>query len=589
MAKTARRNDEQYRYEKALADAICHDMPISYGDAERINLSLISDDKHKRIISTFKDLYQEPTSQPTNKQIADDIHTSMLQAGYSAPDADKEADDIEELVGRKRQPNISLIADAIGFFTTDTTKPTYLHLVSDQESPVAYDSLLDLCKNAEGESLEDASDSVVGLFNSSHSVVLHGSKTLVCERVSDHKDNISYVFSQVHQKRAFYANLNFPYMAEDKIKHANCFDLWMKAHARKTYHGVVFDPANRANGRFLNMWQGFAVDPVEGDDQLDTIMWHLLHVVCDGNQEHFGYLLAWMAHIVQKPQEKSGVCLVLKSEARGTGKSTVSILMEKLLGQHSMRVQDSKHLLGEFNSHLANKLFITVEEAFWGGSKKDAGKFRSLITEGTITVEAKGKDAIEVDSYHRFMLCTNNDWAVPQTADERRFFTLEVSDQKKQDKEYFSTLYRDINSPNTMGQLFNFLQSYDTTPYNLSKAPMTKATQQQVMESLPPEGEWAQSLIENGSILDGNVEFDLDTAQNIPKRTFFNDYIDYCEKMKVQGYDRCSDKKLGVYLKKVFGFSNGAKVSINGNRAMCYRTTPLDEMNRSFEEYYQYS
>lgn len=589
MAKTARKNDESYRLEKALTDAICHEMPISYGDAESIDLSLINDDKSKLVISTFKELYQSPTSQPNNKQIADEIHAQMVDSGYSATDADKEADAIENLSGRKREPNISLVADAIKQFTTDTTKATYLHLVSDQESPVAYDSLLELCRKADGEALSEIKPSIVGLFNSSHSVVLHGSKTLICERVTDHKDNVGYVFSAVPQKRSFYANLNFPHLQDDKIKTANCFDLWMKDHDRKTFHGVVFDPSERAGNRFLNMWSGFAVDAVEGDDKLDGIMWHLRNIICCGDDEHFKYLLAWMAHIVQKPEEKSGVCLVLKSEARGTGKSTVSRVIEALLGQHAMTVQDGKHLLGAFNSHLANKLFVTIEEAFWSGSAKDAGKLRTLITESTVTIEAKGKDAIEVDSYHRFMMCTNNDWAVPQTQDERRFFVLEVSEEKAKDKSYFAPLNDDIKSPEVMGQLFNFLKEFDITQCDLRKAPKTTATQQQIMESLPSEAIWLKALLEDGSLIDGNTSYDLEGSQTIPKVGFFDSYIQYCEKMSVPGYDRCKPNKLGIYLKKVVGLIDGGKQSVNGTRLNCYRTKPLEEMEQLFNEHYEYN
>ncbi len=283
-------------------------MPISYSDADKIYVVLIQGRKSKLILSTFKELYQIPSIQPTNKQIADAIYDDLVKLGYSESDAAKHSDEIEELSGRKRQPNISLVAEAVELLTTDTTKPTYLHLVSDQESPVAYDAFLTLCKSANGEPLEEHKDSIVRLFNFSHSVVQHGSKTLICEKTTDHKENVEYVFSAVPQKKSFYDNLNLPHLQDNKIKSTNCFDVWMKDPDRKTYHGVVFDPSGRA------------VVSAEGDDLLDPVVWHLRNVICNGNDEDFKYLLAWMAHIIQKPKEKSGVCLVLKSETRGTGK-----------------------------------------------------------------------------------------------------------------------------------------------------------------------------------------------------------------------------------------------------------------------------
>ncbi|EGQ9188376.1 hypothetical protein O1C43_003274 [Vibrio cholerae] len=438
-------------------------------------------------------------------------------------------------------------------------------------------------------SIDHSRPEVVEAFNRTHSIVQQGGKTWVCERETDHKGNTGYIFSAVPQKRQLYANLNYFYTDDkNQTKTANCFDLWVKDAKRNTYLGVVFDPTNKADSRFLNMWRGFDVEAVAGEDKLDRIMWHLLHVICNGNQDHFYYLLAWMAQIIQKPERKSGVCVVLKSEARGTGKSTVSVLMEKLLGQYAMRIQDSKHLLGAFNSHLANKLFVTIEEAFWSGSPKDAGKFRTLITDSTMTIEAKGKDAIEVDSYHRFLMCTNNEWAVPAHQQERRFFVLEVSDCKQQNKEYFRELYADIEEPETIGQLFSFLQHYDISPFNLHKAPMTEALQAQIMESLPSEAEWFRTVLDEGALLDGNVIHSLEKSQTIPKQSFYNSYIAFCEHMRV-GYGRKTSIALGKYLKQTLGVvSDGGKVVKGNDRLNCYRTKSLEEMKSIFEQHYQY-
>lgn len=439
-------------------------------------------------------------------------------------------------------------------------------------------------------SIDHSRPEVVEAFNRTHSIVQQGGKTWVCERETDHKGNTGYIFSAVPQKRQLYANLNYFYIDGQQTKMANCFDLWVKDAKRNTYLGVVFDPTNKADSRFLNMWRGFDVEAVAGDDKLDRIMWHLLHVICNGNQDHFYYLLAWMAQIIQKPERKSGVCVVLKSEARGTGKSTVSVLMEKLLGQYAMRIQDSKHLLGAFNSHLANKLFVTIEEAFWSGSPKDAGKFRTLITDSTMTIEAKGKDAIEVDSYHRFLMCTNNEWAVPAHQQERRFFVLEVSDCKQQNKEYFRELYADIEEPETIGQLFSFLQHYDISPFNLHKAPMTEALQAQIMESLPSEAEWFRTVLDEGMLLDGYMSYSLEERKPIPKRSFYSSYIAFCDDMRVN-YGRKSSKALGKYLKQTLGVvSDGGKIKQDNSnyRLNCYLTKSLEEMKSIFEQHYQY-
>lgn len=453
-----------------------------------------------------------------------------------------------------------------------------------------YEQLNAFCQTADLAPLEDNLDYISDVFNETHSVVQQGGKTWVVEREQDHKGNTSYTFSQAQQKRQLYANLNFEYIEHDKTKQANCFNLWMKSPRRNTYQGVIFDPSNNSSSIFLNLWKGFNVDAVEGDDKLDRIMSHLLNIVCNGNQDHFYYLLAWMAQIIQQPEKKTGVCLVLRSDARGTGKSTVSVLLEKMLGEYSMRVQDSKHLMGTFNSHLCNKLLITLEEAFWAGSAKDAGKFRTLITESTLTLEAKGRDAFEIDSYHRYLLCTNNSWVVPATQNERRFFVLEVSEDKAQDKEYFTALYRDINSDKTIGQLFNFLLNYDIEPFDLRKAPMSKALQDQILESLPNEAEWFQKVLEDGEMSGGKQVFRFDGVKRIPKSSFFDSYIEFCNDMSISGFDRKSPRALGRYLSVTLAaVKDGGKVQITGgSRANCYETQPLEVMQAIFDEHYRY-
>jgi hypothetical protein len=446
------------------------------------------------------------------------------------------------------------------------------------------------CKTVDLAPLEENIDFIVDTFNKTHSVVEVGSKSLIAEQKQDHKGNTFYSFLSVQQKRQLYNWLTFKYSQGSKDKQANCFDLWSKSPDCNYYQGVIFDPSNNSSSIYLNLWRGFNVDAVEGDDKLDRIMSHLHNVVCNGNQDHFYYLLAWMAQIIQQPEKKTGVCLVLKSDSRGTGKSTVSVLLERMLGEYAMRVQDSKHLMGAFNSHLANKLLITLEEAFWAGSNKDAGKFRTLITESTLTLEAKGRDAFEIDSYHRYLLCTNNAWVVPATQNERRFFTLEVSEDKAQDKEYFTALYRDINSNKAIGQLFNFLLNYDIEPFDLRKAPMSKALQDQILESLPNEAEWFQKVLEDGEMSDGKQVFRFDGVKKIPKSSFFDSYIDFCNDMSIAGFDRKSPRALGRYLSVTLAVvKDGGKVQITGgSRANCYETQPLEVMQSIFDEHYKY-
>lgn len=456
----------------------------------------------------------------------------------------------------------------------------------------AHRELKKLCKTSNGQgSLEEIRSDVVQIFNHSHSVVRVGSKTLICESTTDAKGLKVFEFSQVFQVRSFYSNLNYRYKQGNHSKEMNLFDLWMKDTERQDYYGVVFDPSNKVRHDYLNMWDGFEVNAIDGDNNFSHIRNHLFYVICNGSQENYNYLVAWLAHIIQKPEEKSGVMVALRSEERGTGKSTVSVLMEKIMGNHSIRVQDPKHLLGAFNHHLANKIFVTIEEAFWSGSDKDAGKLRTMVTESSMVLEAKGKDAITIDSFHRFLMCTNNDWTVPATKDERRYFVLDVLPSKVSNTQYFKELYDEINDPTAIGQFFNYLKNYDISKYNLRKAPATDALQEQIRQSMKPHEKWLESVLENEEIMTDGYSYSLfesTTEDYVPKSDCYASYIKRCNDLNITSYWRIDDKTFGKYLNKVLKPTSG-RPRINGRRVSAYKFKSIVEMRKMFDEYYQYS
>ncbi len=453
----------------------------------------------------------------------------------------------------------------------DSSSTTGLHVVDGKDYSSTYDALLALCDNTKGMELPQIKQKCIEIFNTTHYIVRYGGKTLVCERTRNEKGSVVYEFWSTEELKKYYASLNFETQSGQRIKMLNCFDIWFKHTKRNTCQGVIFDPLGefgKSSTGFLNLWTGFAVDPVLGEHHIERILWHLLHIICNGNEEHFFYLLAWLAQLIQKPKEKTGICIVLKSDARGTGKSTVAKLIEGILGEHCITVQDTKQFLGQYNMHLINKMFVTVEEAFWSGSEENAGKLKTLVTESSIVIEGKYKDSLVFSSYHRYMLITNNDWAVPVTWNERRFMVYEVSEKMVGNKEYFKNLYRDINDPQVIGQFLNFLQNFDISHYDLRKAPYTEGIQKQVMESLRIHEQWLQDWLEIGELVDGNQTYCLENTQCIPKKSLYNDYLDYCTRRGAKSSARLSNSKLSDYLIQVLKLKDGGRPTINGKRTL---------------------
>ncbi|WP_228828654.1 hypothetical protein, partial [Nocardia cyriacigeorgica] len=85
----------------------------------------------------------------------------------------------------------------------------------------------------------------------------------------------------------------------------------------------------------FNLYEGLALEPIEGD--CTVYLNHLLQVVCAGNEEACQYLIQWMAHIIQKPDEKPSVAIVMKS-VPGTGKGTTVKPLLQILGQYAAHI-----------------------------------------------------------------------------------------------------------------------------------------------------------------------------------------------------------------------------------------------------------
>src|SRR5215207_9332163 len=112
----------------------------------------------------------------------------------------------------------------------------------------------------------------------------------------------------------------------------------------------------------------------------------------------------------------------------------------RLFKGHSLHITNSKHLVGNFNAHLVDALFLFLDEAFWAGDKQGEGTLKALITERSIMIEPKGVDSYQMPNRLKILMASNNEWVVPASADERRYFVLDVPATRKGDVDYFRKL-----------------------------------------------------------------------------------------------------------------------------------------------------
>ena len=89
-----------------------------------------------------------------------------------------------------------------------------------------------------------------------------------------------------------------------------------------------------------------------------------------------------------------------------------------------MAISNAKHLTGNFNGHLRDTVLLFADEAFFAGDRAHVGVLKALITEPTLTIEAKYANAVQMPNFVHLMMASNEEWVIPAGPEARRFFGL---------------------------------------------------------------------------------------------------------------------------------------------------------------------
>jgi hypothetical protein len=338
-------------------------------------------------------------------------------------------------------------------------------------------------------------------LNASYMVVNEAGRAVIYAPAQDqvlkrkYFDRISFEdFRRLYLNRTVTVGMNKDGTPAKKAK----AEIWLRHPERRQYiRGVIFDPSgtSAAEGT-LNLWEGFAVQPKPGSWGL--LNDHIKSVICGGDDERFQYLMQWLARMVQKPAERGEVAVVMRG-GEGTGKGTVARAMARILGQHALAISNSKHLTGNFNSHLRDCVFLFADEAFFAGDKQHVGVLKSIITEPFLTVEGKYQNAIQAPNFLHLMMASNEEWVVPASLGARRFFVLEVGDDHKDDHAYFEAIWQEMDAGGYEAMLAD-MQAMDLTHFNVRRVPDTEGLQKQKKLSLGTEEAWWMDVLHRGFV-----------------------------------------------------------------------------------------
>jgi len=237
----------------------------------------------------------------------------------------------------------------------------------------------------------------------------------------------------------------------DKVKTIKYSD-WFKNEDTDDYI-LTFEVSKpriyEANGlRYLNMFKGFKYAETNVDkitksvqDKIQLIWNHIKEVICSNDQTAYEYMRKWISHFVNGRKMKTA--LYLKG-TQGAGKSTLPKFLMNVIGERNVFFTQSNNCLtNRFNAELQGIVLLFLDELRCANTsewKIMNSTLNVLTTEDYVSIEAKGKDAINIKN-HISIIITSNDSPVQMNKNDRRYLMTDISNKRTGDVEYFNKLY----------------------------------------------------------------------------------------------------------------------------------------------------
>jgi hypothetical protein len=352
-----------------------------------------------------------------------------------------------------------------------------------------------------------AQETAIAQFNEKHFILTIGGSTRIGELTRDAfgHDGVLVLSTERDFRLRYKDRRHAVTDGNGSSKVVSLADYWLGHPDRRQYGGVTLEPGqprDLPNG-WLNLWSGFGVTPRKGDWSL--MRRHVTEILAGGDPKDAEYILRHAAWLVQNPGKRSEVALVFKG-GKGCGKGIFLRALAKIFGQHGLQISDPRYLVGNFNAHLRNCLFLYADEAFWAGDKRGEAVLKSNITEPSLTIEQKGVDAVKWPNRLSIALASNSDWVVPASDGERRYAVFACDNRyvggqcsDAEHKAYFDPLYYEMENGGIEAMLGELL-STDLGVWHPRQVYETHALQEQKAQSLSGYNLWWEGLLQEGRL-----------------------------------------------------------------------------------------
>jgi len=275
-----------------------------------------------------------------------------------------------------------------------------------------------------------------------------------------------------------------------------CIERWLKDAKRRQVDRLVYKYPEDCSPREGNLFRGFAYaktkpcEPELEKQVVDTFL-DILKCVCNDEEESFQYVLKWMAHIIQKPFQKTlvGVCLI--NQEKGTGKDTISSWFREVVGSvHSSHYTSESQFWEKHDPKKEGGILMYLEEIGGGLNHEHNDDLKALITSSSLSINKKNVKQYDVPNLGNYLMTSNRQQPVKIEDGDRRFFLIQGSLRLWKKYDYWREFYKAsrLNSvsepvnPDWIGPVGRYLERLDITGYSAAP-PLTTEHMRTILES----------------------------------------------------------------------------------------------------------
>lgn len=289
---------------------------------------------------------------------------------------------------------------------------------------------------------------------------------------------------------------------------------------------VTFSPSKPygVNGNELNICEGFYASKLSGFEYNEAVVHKFIsffHWVCGGKADFF---LDWFAQMIQNPEVKVAISIIISSYFEGIGKGLVYEIMKAIIGeQYCLETADIASVVDSpngFNSSLHKKFLVNFSEIRGKDVHAVMEKLKHAVSCTTDNIMYKGKEKFTVPSYVRYFGSSNNpDMFFNFAEKQRRFWVSRMNEQPKT-KSYYENLFTLLKDDSVIYSLYHYFMNRDISG------------QKFVLEQTKFMDELRQSCIPfHQSYLQNVGRGDLDEHGRIPSSELYEKYSRHCDEM----------------------------------------------------------